>query len=188
MSLNIQFDQNTLNKLSHISSNNCPPRPLSDPPSTMHKQRLQKYLARRALHQHNLKNIKCLRTMIVNELPHDNSKKLSWHFSWNTQWPTSIVLLWASKKLAWEVSRLWKISFGKIKQFPTMHQISKFQKVWKVVWMQNFRCNHKLVAMVWCPFIHKRTRHIRPWRWWACGKKIHGGPNSRRIFQKRRQD
>jgi hypothetical protein len=42
-----QFDQNPLNKLSHTSFNSYPPRPLSDSPSTMHKQRVTKISSRK---------------------------------------------------------------------------------------------------------------------------------------------
>ncbi len=45
---------------------------------------LQKYLMGRTLHRHKLESIKSLKTMILNESPHDDSRKLSWHFLWNT--------------------------------------------------------------------------------------------------------
>jgi hypothetical protein len=142
---------------------------------------LQMFLIRRMFHWHNPKNIKGLKTMTLNELPYDDSRKLSWEFSWITQWHTSMVLLWTNKELAW-------INFGETKWFPTIHQISEFRGVFGVVWMQNFKCSHKLATMMWCHFSTKGPRCIGPQRWHACGRKFHDGPNFWIFFFWRRWD
>ncbi len=73
---------------------------------------LQKYLAGRTFHRHKPKSIKSLKTMILNESPHNDSRKLSLHFLWSTQWHILTVLLWASKELAQRgISRSWSINF-----------------------------------------------------------------------------
>jgi hypothetical protein len=60
----------------------------------------------------NPKASKAWRQWSYADLPHENSKKLSWHFLWNTQWHISIVLLWTIKELAWRsISRSWKHNF-----------------------------------------------------------------------------
>ncbi len=55
---------------------------------------LQKYPVGRAFHLCKPKSIKSLKTMILNKSPHDNSRKLSWHFLWSTQWHISTLFLW----------------------------------------------------------------------------------------------
>ncbi len=57
---------------------------------------LQKYLARWTHHQHNPESVKSLKAMILNELSHDDSKKLSWHCLWSTQRHILTMLLWTS--------------------------------------------------------------------------------------------
>jgi hypothetical protein len=63
-------------------------------------ERLQKCPVVRTLHWRKHENVKSLKIMILNKLPHNNSRKLSWHFLWSTQWHLSMVLLWANKELA----------------------------------------------------------------------------------------
>lgn len=75
-------------------------------------QGLQKWLTWKTLHQHKPEIVKGLRVMTLNELPHNNFKKLSWIFSWNTQWHTLMVLLGISKGLAWRsINKSWKTNF-----------------------------------------------------------------------------
>ncbi len=101
-----QFYENPQNKLSHTTSNIYPPKPLCNPLSTMHKWRAIKVSSGENISSTSL------RAMILIELPHDNSRKLSWHFSWNIQWHTMIVFLWTSKELAWKsISKSLSISF-----------------------------------------------------------------------------
>jgi hypothetical protein len=60
----------------------------------------------------NPKASKAWRQWSYANLPHENSKKLSWHFLWNTQWHISTMLLWTIKELAWRsISKSWSINF-----------------------------------------------------------------------------
>jgi hypothetical protein len=97
--------KNPQNKLSHTSFSIYPPRPLNNPPSTMHKWKVvgiscgEKNSSTQSRKHQKLE---------------DNGLKwiATWHFSWNTQWHTLIMFLWIRKYLAWKsISRSWSISF-----------------------------------------------------------------------------
>jgi hypothetical protein len=92
-----QSDQNPWNKLFHTSSWTYPCRPLSGPLSTMHKWGAAKMSGGENTSSTQTQSIKSLKTMIVNESPHNDSRKLAWHVLWSTQWHIST--MWVSKEL-----------------------------------------------------------------------------------------
>jgi hypothetical protein len=52
--------------------------------------------------------------------------------------------------------------------------------------MSNFICNYTLYYNGVKSFIHKRTRHIGPRRWWTYGTKFHSGKKFEIIFLKKK--
>ncbi len=53
-----------------------------------------------------------------------------------------------------------------------------------MVWMQNFRCDHKLVAMVWCPLSTKRQGALDHEGGELVGKKFMVGQILKELVKK----
>ncbi len=62
-------------------------------------------------------------------------------------------------------------------------------------WIQQAFLNGLIVRsqmqhLIWCnglkSFIHKRTRHIGPWKWQSCGIRWHDKPNLAKTFWKKK--